>query len=446
MFFSAGNFQAGPLLQQEGLPMTDQIKVFALAALLGAIVSFSASSAQAQAAAKPNPPPQICVNGQCATTSPSAPVATGSGKIKWNPGHYMASESTLYASKSVSGLNAEMNDLNNQDAILGYRIWVTWGVLEPTQGNYDFSALDSVLARLKTAYNKPKRLVIGLWLYGQNAIGSNDGSVVPMYIQQNSAYGPSPVAGRYGWWGKSVNGASTGMYAPALYNPAVMDRFIAVMQALGKHFDNDPYVEAIYVQEDATIAQAASAFKPVDPAYSDTAWLTQIERLLTAATAAWPTTSVIMANSWFDRPPSTVALTQWMANNRIAPGSADSWGQTGIDANGTTKLSDGIQLLLGTDQFGSLGDLRGKMSPMMDVQSAEMVGPYFSQYGGPWTPLDIIHAFNQTYYASHAFWTHFIGTEASYGAPIPTVAKWSNLAATCAANPLTHTAYPGNYP
>ncbi len=108
-----------------------------------------------------------------------------------------------------------------------------------------------------------------------------------------------------------------------------------------------------------------------------------------------------------------------MANNRIAPGSADSWGQTGIDTYGTSKLSDGMQLLLGTDQFGALGDLRGKMSPMMDVQSAEMVGPYFAQFGGPWTPLDIIHAFNQTYYASHAFWTHFFGTEASYGAPIP---------------------------
>lgn len=428
--------------------MTDQIKAFAFAALLGATVCFTASSAQAQTAAKPNPPPQICVNGQCATTSPSGPPAPApaAGSIKWNPGHYMASESTLYGGSPVSNLTAEMNDLNHQDAILGYRIWITWGALEPTQGNYNFAALDAALARLKTAYNKPKRLVIGLWLYGQHAIGSNDGSVLPLYIQQNSAYGASPVAGRYGWWGKSSNGASTGMYAPALYNQAVMDRFIAVMQALGKHFDGDPYVEAIYVQEDATIAQAASAFKPVDPKYSDSAWLTQIERLLTAATAAWPTTSVIMANSWFDRPPSTVALAEWMANNRIAPGSADSWGQTGIDANGTTKLSDGMQLVLGTDQFGGVGDLRGKMSPMMDVQSAEMVGPYFSQFGGPWTPLDIIHAFNQTYHASHAFWTHFFGTEASYGAPIPDVAKWPNLAATCAANPLTHTAYPGNYP
>lgn len=398
---------------------------------------------------KPNPPSQICVNNKCAATPPSiAPVpATGPHTIKWNPGHYMASGSVLYGGRTVALLQPEMDDINNQDAIVGYRVWVTWGQIETAKGVYDFSQLDAVLARLKTQYNKPKRLVIGMWLYGQGAIGGDrDARVLPLYIQNDPAYGPSPIAGRYGWWGKNDNGKSTGMYAPALYSQPVMDRFIAMVQAMGQHYDGDDYVEGFYVQENATIAQAASAWKPADPAYSDTAWLTQIERLLTAATAAFPHTSVIMANSWFDRPPATVALTEWFANNRIAPGSADSWGQTSLSAIGTSHLSDGIQVLFGTDQFGGVGDLRGKMRPMMDVQSAELLGPYFSKYGGPWTPLDIINAFNQTYYASHAFWTHFFGNEGSYGVPVPDAAKWVNLAATCAAHPLTHTDYPGNYP
>jgi len=82
----------------------------------------------------------------------------------------------------------------------------------------------------------------------------------------------------------------------------------------------------------------------------------------------------------------------------------------------------------------------------MEVQSPDMVGGYFSKFGGPWTPIDLINAFNQTYFASHVFWTHLFGNEASYGVPIPDVAKWSNLAATCAAHPLTHTDYPANYP
>ncbi len=391
---------------------------------------------------QPAPPPQVCANGVCVgSASPS-----GGGSIKWNPGHYMASGTVLYAGRTMSNIQSEMDNLNNQDAMLGYRIWVTWGALEPTQGNYDFSVVDSILARLKTAYNKPKRLVIGLWLYGQGALGSNDSRVVPLYIQQNQSYGGSPVAGSFGWWGQSSNGASSGMYAPALYYPPVMSRFIALIQALGKHYDGDPNVEALYIQEDATIAQAASAYKPVDPDYSDSAWLTELKQMLNAATAAFPTTSVVMANSWFDRPASGVALEQWMAANRIAAGSADSWGESAIAANGTSHLSDGIQTYLGVDPNGGMTDLRPKMTSMLEVQSPDMVGGYFGSYGGPWTPADLINAFNQTYYASHVFWTYLVGTEVVFGGTVPAAAKWPNVAATCAANPLTHTAYPANYP
>ncbi|MEP6546178.1 MAG: hypothetical protein ABJD53_01830 [Gammaproteobacteria bacterium] len=395
---------------------------------------------------QPQPPPQICVNSQCVATKTSPAPDPVSRAIKWHPGHYMASGAVLYAGTGMPKIQTELDDLNNQDAILGYRVWVTWGALEPTRGNYDYSVIDAVLARLKTAYNKPKRLVIGFWLYGQHALGSNDVRVVPKYILQDQQYGASPVAGSYGWWGQSDNGASTGMYAPALYYPAVMDRFIAAVQALGRHLDGDPNVEAIYIQEDATIAQAASAFKPVDPHYSDAAWLAQIERLLTASTAAFPHTSVVMANSWFDRPASGVALQKWMAANRIAPGSADTWGQSSLDAYGPAHLSDGIQTMLGVSQSGGNVDLRPTMRAMVEVQSPDMVGNYFAKYGGPWAPADLINAFNKTYHASHVFWTHLVGTETVLGGTVPEAAKWPNLADTCAKMPLTHTDYPANYP
>lgn len=400
------------------------------------------SFAWASAGTQPNAPSQICVNNQCT----GGPISVSGGSIKWNPGHYMASDGVMSAGKPLSYIQSEMDDLNNQDNVLGYRAWFTWGALEPTQGNYDFSTVDAVLARLKTAYNKPKRLVIGLWMYGQHALGSNNGATLPLYIQQNSMYGASPVAGSYGWWGMNSNGQSTGMYAVALYNSAVMDRFIALVQALGQHLDNDPYFEALVIQEDASVAEAASAFPPTDPNYSDSAWLTQLQRLLTAATAAFPHTNVVMQNSWFDRPPSGVALEQWMANNRIAAGSPDSWGQSSISKYGTSHLSDGIQTLLGVSQYGGSTDLRPRMAAMMEVQSPDMMGPYFSGYGGPWSPMDFIAAFNQTYHASHVFWTHLIGTEQMNGAGVPPAVKWSNLAPVLNANPLTNTAYPGNYP
>jgi hypothetical protein len=426
------------------------IRIISIAALASGIWCLTASLANGQTTStgQPNPPSQICVNNQCVTTTlPNGNPVSSKGSIKWNPGHYMASEAVLGGGKTISYVQAEMDDLNHQDAILGYRAWFTWGALEKTQGTYDFTVVDAILARLKTAYNKPKRLVIGLWLYGQHPLGPHDsGGTIPLYIQQDQKYGASPVTGSYGWWGQNSNGASTGMYAAALYNPPVMDRLIALVQALGKHLDGDPYFEAIVLQEDAGIAEAASGFGSPDPNYSDATWLAQLQRFLAAATTAFPHTSVVMHNSWFDRPPSGVTLEQWMATNRIAPGSPDSWGQSSITTYGTSHLSDGIQTLLGVSPYGGSADLRPKMRAMMEVQTPDLVGSYFSQYGGPWTAIDLIQAFNQTYHASHVFWTHMFGTEASLGAPVPAASKWSNLAATCAANPLTHTEYPGNYP
>ena len=401
---------------------------------------------------QPSPPPQVCANNVCVSTPQPPPSGGGgggggsSGSIKWNPGHYMASDTKLQPGRTLSWVLPEMDNLNNQDAMLGYRIWVTWSALEPTKGNYDFSTLDAILARLKTGYNKPKHLVIGMWLYGQGSLGRNDSSIVPLYIQQDPAYGASPVAGSFGWWGKNSNGASTGMYAPALYNPPVMARFIALIQALGKHYDSDPNVEALYIQEDATIAQAASAFPPIDPNYSDSAWLGQLQTMLTAATAAFPTTNVVMANSWFNRPKWGVQFEQWMAANRIATGSADTWGQSAINAYGTSHLSDGVQTYLGVDPNGGMTDLRPKMTAMVEVQSPDIAGPYFSGYGGPWTPQDLVTAFNQTYNASHVFWTYLVGTEIVFGGTVPAAAKWPNVVAVCNANPLTHKAYPANYP
>jgi len=350
----------------------------------------------------------------------------------------MASYTVIYGgSQGISFLQPEMNDLNNQDAIIGYRIFITWGELEPTPGNYDFSEIDAILAQLQTAYNKPKHLVISLWLYSHSANNGHDSSVIPLYIQQGSAYGSSPVSGSYGWWGKNSNGQSTGMYAPALYYQPVMDRLIGVVQALGNHLDGNPLVEGLMIQEDSTIAQIAANLGSVDPNYTDGAWLTQLERLLTAATVAFPHTSVIMNNTYFVHPDSAIALEQWMASNRIAAGAADSLGQSALTTYGTGIIGDGLRTYIGAE--GGI-DLRPKMTAMMDVQGPDLYTNYFNKYGGPWTAGDIINAFNQTYYVSHAFWTHLTGSS------VPTQAQWSTVAASCAANPLVHTAYPANYP
>src|SRR5579871_2500472 len=408
---------------------------FTVSATLGICVS---AAALATTGNTPLPPSPVCINNQCTGGSSN----TG-GPIKWNPGHYMNSNSVLLGGSTVGKIQGELNDLNNQDAIQGIRINITWGALESGQGTYTFDVIDNILNQLKTSFNKQKHLVIYVWLYGQTPLRSNDARTMPLYLQQSAAYGNSPVSGSYGWWGQTTNGTPSGMWAPAIYYAPVMDRLIALVQALGARYDGDPNVEAIEFQENATIAQAATAFPPADPNYSDSGWYTQLQRLLSATAAAWPHTSVVMDNSWFDRPPYAVNLTQWMANNRIGQGTADTWGESGIDQYGTSHLSDGIKALLGLNSTGPQIDLRPRMARMMAIEGFDIAGNYFQNYGGPWTHADIVTALNQTYHASHAFWTRLTGKEATRGgAPVPDAAIWKNLAPTVSARPLTHTEYP----
>jgi hypothetical protein len=207
--------------------------------------------------------------------------------------------------------------------------------------------------------------------YSPSPWSSGDDEVIPDYIQNDPAYGASPVAGSYGWWGRNSGGASTGMYAPAVYYPPVMDRYIALVQALGQHLDADPNVEAFFVQEESAIVQAAAGFGNNDPHYSDPAWLAQAERMLSAATAAFPHTSVIMGNAYFANGQSAVALEEWMAKNRIAAGTADTFGQSSILANHFNGLSDGVKAYLGVNTTnGGTTDLRPVMPAMFDVESA----------------------------------------------------------------------------
>jgi hypothetical protein len=414
--------------------------LLALSTALAATLAAPLAMAATQSA--PSPPGQLCVNNQCVTTPiPTPPPTTGSGQIKWNPGHYMASYGIVRGGGGSSGfVNGEMDDLNNLDFMLGYRMLITWSAIETSKGNYDFSVIDAALARLKTQYNKPKRLVVMLVWYSPSPWSSGDDSVIPDYILNDPSYGASPVAGSYGWWGRNSGGASTGMNAPAVYYPPVMDRLVALVQALGQHLDADPNFEAFFIQENSAIVQAAAGFGNNDPHYSDAVWLAQSERLLSASTAAFPHTSVIMANAYFANGQSAVALEQWMAKNRIAAGTADSFGQSGIVANHYNGMSDGLKAYLGVNTAnGGTTDLRPAMTAMFDVESGDMTTTYLHKWGGPFSPQDIVTALNTTYKASHAFWTRMVGNT-------PAAAQWVNVAAVCAANPLLRTAYPANYP
>ncbi len=99
---------------------------------------------------------------------------------------------------------------------------------------------------------------------------------------------------------------------------------------------------------------------------------------------------------------------QWMLTHRIATGSADSFGQSAINANGTQILSWSLRSYVGDPGFGGV-DMRPTMTAMMDVESGD-INDSFQGMGGPWAAPDIIQAMNKTYHASHIFWTRMAGS------------------------------------
>ena len=195
-------------------------------AAITALLALTANSAAPQ----PKAPAQICLNdsGNCATK----PVGSG---VKWHPGHYMLT----YKASPQSNMDA----IKDEPYVLGAVRRYYWAQLEPSEGVYDFSLIESDLKYLKSMPT-PKRLVIQIFDRGHHSQPSPIG-VVPNYLLEDARFG-----GKTGWYAEK--GARWYGVAPAIlgpvartWDPVVMDRWIALFKALAARFDNEPYLEAV---------------------------------------------------------------------------------------------------------------------------------------------------------------------------------------------------------
>jgi hypothetical protein len=390
---------------------------------------------------------RTCSNGTLSGTyayaSCSVQVASGSHSIKWNPGHYLASNGilrpggqfTVQPPGTWNQFLTELGQLNNQDNVVGYSAYVYWSALEPSQDKYDFSQISALLNYLKTHFNKPKHLVLVV-MPGKNSTTDARGAI-PNYIANSPMYGPSPVAGSYGWWGGKGNGVTA---VAALHRPAVMERWIKLHQKLGEAFNGDPNFEAIMFAETSWVIGASK--NNGAPDWNGATSLTNWENLITATTEAFPNTSVIVENTWLDVPLRTQQLEDFMLEHRVAPGTIDTFGQTWIDQHGGALNSWGLNEYIGrgiSPQFPALGpDMRPRMHSMVFIEAPNL-GVYVANNG--YTPADICVALNRSYASSHAFWTYLGNSNTTRP-----WANWSNVLATINTCPLVNTGYPLIYP
>lgn len=365
-------------------------------------------------AAVPNAPTQVCVNSVCTTVA----ATTSAKAVKWHPGHYMLSNET---DRSASGEIA--NKRNEQSLVVsaganvvGWAGNYTWDILEPTQGNYDFSHIDADIAALSG-----KRIIIQIQSY------YDPSNHIPSYILGNSAYGASPTAGQYGWWyGGGTGGTSI---IAAKWRAAVMNRWIALVQALGAHYDGNPLVEAIVDADDTDWSLQPGSD------YSVAGLRTQLDALGVAGVAALPTTNFTINQSFVEEGSAqdSANLLQDCYARRVAFGGPDILGSSFMSSNPTYYWGQGAYMGIEGTTPGT--DYRGKMAAIHDIQSPELTGGL-----GLYTSQDIFNWANGNIHVDHMLWNYLGGTGNG---------NWTggsnSVLAMINANSVTHTACPAAY-
>jgi hypothetical protein len=337
----------------------------------------------------PAPPTQLCFDEQCAST-PELPK----GDMKWHPGHYMLLQTGNSQSQRFSYYDA---DLAGNASLAGAQVRWSWAELEPSQGNYNFSAIEADLARLQSM---GKRLWIQVLDRKFNTTDSS--GIIPSYMM-TSAYNGGLVQNRSG-------------YVARLWESKVMDRKIALMQALAARFDNEPFVEGI------TGAETAMGFDaPLPDGYSAAILAAQLKREVSAMTAAFRHTNVFVYTNFIGSEAVMIDLIGHIHRNRAAAGGPDT----------LPPPRDGT---LGQLVFvGTIGgtDYRGLMPIGQTVQSPELGGKE-----GNWTPQELWAEGIEDLGATHMSWVRKTGTPGT---------TWAEIKAYLRSNSRINVQCPENY-
>jgi hypothetical protein len=294
--------------------------------LLGLAATLAVATTATSATIKPNPPSQVCIGTACAT-SPANPSGEG---IKWHPGHYMSIRGHRKPDIDLPNIDA----LANEPLIVGILVEWRWADLEKSKGVYDFSQIDTYLKRLKALPTK-KRMIIRIEERGFGTPTATSHAPIPSYLQTDPAYG-----------GGEVNFAS-GTVARIWLQP-VMDRYIALFQALGAKYDADPYVEGIGTEETTIGFYPNKSPAPSD--FSFDALTTQLKRLVAASRDAWPHSNVFVQTNYLGNPGQMEDLIKSLAANQGFAGGPDTNPASWVKEKG---LSQGERVMNGTAGTGT---------------------------------------------------------------------------------------------
>lgn len=273
-------------------------RLLGLVVLLGGGIACPTWSAAQSATSVPKAPGRICANDDCVTTTPApapAPAPASPDGVKWNPGHYVRIGGTLAPDK-LPQLESELADICSNRNIKGVSIQPYWKMLEgDKRGDYSagFALIDDILESV-AACNK--QLMIHL---KERDFGARYSSVVspskltkqyPAYLM-TSEYGPccSASGTQVNLGGVVASGADVAWTGnlrsiSRTWDPAVMDRLIALSQAYARRYDEHPNFEMLSLGESTVGA----------PSFDATGYYKQLKRWYSEAAKHWPHTVMRM--------------------------------------------------------------------------------------------------------------------------------------------------------
>jgi hypothetical protein len=225
-------------------------------------------------------------------------AASAAGQsIKWHPGHYVM----FGAGDSRAQVLNNIAEIGDEPSIKGVQVRIRWYDLETAKGVYDFSDIDAYLAKLRAQPTR-KQLVVRVIDRAFNT--DSPTGIVPGYLR-TTTYNGGLIRSKTG-------------YVARLWEPAVMDRLIALHQAIGRRYDDDVRFEGLATEE-TTLALNT----PLPSGYSHAKLATQYERLARAVRTAAPRSNFFLYTNFIGSPSIMDDLLQDLVVPRVGAGGSN---------------------------------------------------------------------------------------------------------------------------
>ena len=177
-----------------------------------------------------------------------------------------------------------------------------------------------------------------------------------------------------------------------IWEQPVMDRKIALYQALANRYEKDPYVEGLQFSETAI---SFSSTHPAPAGFTNAALLVQFKRLNAAVRAAWPSTNIFMSTNYLGSDSQMEDLIQDCMDHRVIVGGPDTWTREWIVSG--KRAIQGDQIMRGEKGSGTdyrkLGGIKG------EIQTTELGG-----YIATFTPTELYDTAYNINKSHYIFW------------------------------------------